>query len=197
VTGQNAAHGRAKVYALLARRLDAADVRMGDLMARVMRRWVAVAALPALAVAGCSSGGSKSGGDKPASQSTAPAQISVSGKVLITDGESVRQDDKAGTTCWTKGNSPVFAEVSPLDDIKDGAQVVVSDANGKTAGLGTLSSGRTTRTASGASGDFPDCEFTFIVSNVPSGQSFYGIKVGDHSKQVSAADINSPTITLP
>jgi hypothetical protein len=160
-------------------------------MARTMKRSIVAATLPMIILAGCSSGG----GDatpKPSAQT----RIDVSGKVLITNSQSRRDGDEAGTACFTSGNSTAFPEPSSLDDVKEGAQVVVSDASGKTVGIGALGGGTTTTAWSGTAGDFPDCQFTFTVPGVASGQSFYSIKVGDQSKQVSAAEIGSPTITL-
>lgn len=60
-----------------------------------------------------------------------------------------------------------------FDDIAEGAQVVVSDARGKTVGVGILQAG----TFTGGK-----CQFPFTVDAVPSGSRFYGIHVGNSNR---------------
>jgi hypothetical protein len=48
--------------------------------------------------------------------------------------------------------------------------------------------------AAGSQTDLPDCQFEFTVADVPAGESFYGVKIGELSKQVPGADIEAPTL---
>jgi hypothetical protein len=54
-------------------------------------------------------------------------------------------------------------------DITEGAQVLVTDASGKVIALGALGAGN----GSGGS----ECDFTFTVNNVPTGDGTYGVEV--------------------
>ena len=82
-----------------------------------------------------------------------------------------------------------------FNDITAGAQVVVSDATGKTVALGSLAGGMYDKNATGI--DIP-CTFPFTVTGVPSGQSFYGVEIEHRGKQqYTAAQLASPvTLTL-
>ena len=148
----------------------------------------------AVTLAACSSGAATPGHSSEATAT--PSPILVHGTVVLPGAASMRNTDTAGTECWSKGNSPMFPEPSSLDDVKEGAQVVITDATGATVATGTLSAGATTRAASGKDGDFPDCAFTFTASNVPPGKRFYGIKVGAHSQQVPQAALPSASVTF-
>lgn len=63
---------------------------------------------------------------------------------------------------------PVFQ--LPVLHITGGGAVTVTNADGKTIGLGSMSKGKTVGTA-----DL--CAFFFTVPGVPDGRSFYGIEV--------------------
>jgi hypothetical protein len=72
-----------------------------------------------------------------------------------------------------------------FDDIREGTQVVVTDAAGKTIALGQL-------TAGGRKGGV-GCMFLFVVENVPAGLDFYGIEVSHRGRvQYTAAQLAAP-----
>lgn len=158
-----------------------------------MRLPIVSVLLVSVALVACSSSAKPKASTPP---STSASTVTVAGTVTLVNGTSVRAADPAGSLCYTSGNSPIFPSASPFDDVKGGAQVVVTDASGKTLGIGTLGSGVTTRAAD-PNGDHPDCEFHFTVSGVPDGQSFYGVKVGAHSKQVAGSSIATAAVTFP
>jgi hypothetical protein len=57
-----------------------------------------------------------------------------------------------------------------LEDVQEGGEVVVSDASGKTLGIGQLSNP--------VHGGWGYCTLNWQVDNVPAGANFYGIEVG-------------------
>jgi hypothetical protein len=106
----------------------------------------------------------------------APATFTVSGTFKLVD-----EDANSETVC----NGP-----EGYTDITDGAEVVVSDASGKTLGIGMLSN----PSASGSD----TCNFTFTVKNVPAGKKFYGIEVTHRGtvKETEAAMKAGPALEL-
>ena len=81
------------------------------------------------------------------------------------------------------------------DDIDDGAQVVIEDAEGKTVGLGTLSAGRLTAPADATSTSMLEagCEFSFTAT-VESTSQFFGVRAGNESRgtvQYAKTDLTS------
>jgi len=155
-----------------------------------MRAWgIAVVVL----LAGCSSSttGSHTSGGSSASVA-APTTLTVSGSLALRG-----RIDFIGT-----GNGDILIDAQGncqgeggFNDIKAGAQVVVSDASGKTLALGSLAPGMYDTNATGI--DIP-CTFPFTVTGVPSGQSFYGVEIEHRGKQqYTAAQLASPvTLTL-
>lgn len=70
-------------------------------------------------------------------------------------------------------------------DLKEGAQVVISDAVGKTIAIGQL--------AAGVQDGVGGCRFTFRVTKVPGGQDFYGIEVTHRGRlQYTAEQMKKP-----
>lgn len=81
------------------------------------------------------------------------------------------------------------------DDLTPGAQVVVTDSGGKTAGVGTLELGKV-RADPELGEPFKVCEMPFEVTGVPEGDRFYGVEVGRRGKiQFDDAQLNT-TIRL-
>lgn len=106
---------------------------------------------------------------KPATTSS-PNAIPISGTVTLNDGFGVE-----GLPCSGEGG---------YGDIREGAQVVVTDAASKTLAVGALGPGR--RDAK------QDCEFAFSVT-APSGQQFYGLEISHRGRlQYSAAQVSKP-----
>ncbi|MEV0616179.1 hypothetical protein AB0I81_22890 [Nonomuraea sp. NPDC050404] len=72
-----------------------------------------------------------------------------------------------------------------FDDLREGAQVVVSDAAGKTIALGQLGAGSWKRGVG--------CIFLFTVADVPGGLDFYGVEVSHRGRvQYTAAQLAAP-----
>lgn len=158
-------------------------------------RAAALSFIAACLLAGCSSKASPS--SSSSTHTSAPSTVSVSGNVTVTGQFAITENGDA-TTCWTLGNSPLAQTLnssSPYDAVKEGAQVVVTDAAGKTLGIGQLGTGRAAVAANPA--EHFDCTFSFIVQGIPGGQSFYGVKVADQQpKQFAASSIGGVQIIL-
>jgi hypothetical protein len=72
-----------------------------------------------------------------------------------------------------------------FDDIHGGAQVVITDGDGKTLAVGRLADGR--RVAPTV------CAYDFAVDGVPDGEDFYGVEVSHRGKvQYPRADLDKP-----
>lgn len=71
--------------------------------------------------------------------------------------------------------------IGGYSDISTGAQVVVTDAAGKTIAVGTLGQGSTDNTPSKTSfgsTTYKRCVIPFTVAGIPTGEDFYGVQVG-------------------
>lgn len=78
-------------------------------------------------------------------------------------------------------------------DVRAGGQVVVTDQDGHTAGVGRLGGGR--MAAVDAASDSGDCRFSFAVSDVEGGRKHYAFHVGGSAReatQVSPDQLDSP-----
>ncbi|WP_320067855.1 hypothetical protein [Micromonospora sp. RTGN7] len=130
----------------------------------MIRPLLPAAALVALAaaLAGCAS--ASDAGQPAASATTAPANRGVAGALTL--------DDPAGFT-WSSDTGCVGT--GGYADIREGAQVVITDAAGATIGLGKLDQGKLDGTLPGRTADI--CKFTFHLASVPSGKGFYGVEV--------------------
>lgn len=81
---------------------------------------------------------------------------------------------------------------SGFDDIKAGAQVVITGPAGETVGVGQLEPGSTANDPD-LSGRYTHCRFLFTVTGVPAGKRFYGIAVGHRDPlQETEADLKRP-----
>lgn len=98
--------------------------------------------------------------------------VKVSGTLTLVDKDAYWSGNCAGTGGYS--------------DIREGAQVIVTDAAGKTVGVGALSKG------------VPDgstvCRFTLDVS-VPAGLGFYGVELGRRGS-VKYAEQDLDTVRL-
>jgi hypothetical protein len=80
------------------------------------------------------------------------------------------------------------------DDIRGGAQVTVTDPDGKVIALGKLDEGRATV---GSDQRATKCVFQFKVEGVPTGQGFYGVEVSHRGVlRDSEADIRSKQLNF-
>lgn len=91
--------------------------------------------------------------------------LTVSGSISV-PGERV---DGGWTECVAEDG---------YDDIAQGAQVTVTDQDGRVLAVSELDAGAM------PGGDSGRCLFTFTVSPVPSGQRLYGIHVGNDHRGV-------------
>lgn len=118
-----------------------------------------------------------------------PASLTVAGTITVSEGHTGTDPAKTpdvGDPCYTTDG---------YDDIRDGTQVVVSDAHGTTLAVGALSTGTVPAAVSyfGSSGP---CEFEFSLNDVPAGKKFYKVAVGHRGEQTySEAAVQQP-ITL-
>jgi len=90
-------------------------------------------------------------------------------------------------------NGPCLAAAG-LDDIRAGADVVVTDSSGKTIALGQLESGRLVADAEQPNAGW--CSFHFNVEDVPTDEQFYSLVVGSRDpKNLTREDLEG-TIEL-
>jgi hypothetical protein len=154
-----------------------------------MRTVIAVLAV-SIVLAACSNGGGKKTPATPA------APVTVHGTVLVV-GHNTERADKFGGVCWTGGNivPNILAAKTPFDDVKAGAQVVVTDSKGATLGIGRLGPGVALKPVSGD--EASDCRFPFTVASVKSGGAFYGVKVaGQDAVQFAGGKLPTAQVTL-
>lgn len=113
---------------------------------------------------------------RPESVTAVPtAALKVDGSVTVV-GQSPQVVTQDELTCQGGGG---------YDDIRQGAQVVVSDSAGKTVALGQLGAGSWKRGVG--------CIFLFTVADVPAGEKFYGLEVSHRGRvQYTAAQLAAP-----
>lgn len=101
-----------------------------------------------------------------------PAAVTITGTITVPGGDTVQGlEGGPGQTCRMGGG---------YDDIRQGAQVVVTDETGAVVALGALDSGVL---------DLPDaehwgtrkCAFPFTVQ-APTGRTFYGVEVSHRGR---------------
>lgn len=103
-----------------------------------------------------------------------PSPLTINGEVVL--------DVPFGS--MTAGDWPNCKGADSYADLVSGAQIVVTDAAGKTIGLGRLDAG--VRRERG-------CVFFFKVSGVPAGGEFYGVEVARRGRvQYTAAQLTYP-----
>lgn len=97
--------------------------------------------------------------------------MTVAGTISLDPNDMINN----GTTCFgQKGYA----------DLKVGAPVVVTDAAGKTIGMGTIDTGKEIGGA---------CWLTFKVKDVPKGSEFYGVTVSHRGTvQFTADEVKGP-----
>lgn len=106
----------------------------------------------------------------PAAPAAAQTMV-VSGTMALDDGFGVKDAPCSGDGGYS--------------DIREGAQVVITDASSATLAVGALRSGRRNSTG--------DCEFPFTVGGVPTGHQFYGIEISHRGRlQYPAAKLKTP-----
>ncbi|MCP2327604.1 hypothetical protein HDA40_006111 [Hamadaea flava] len=108
----------------------------------------------------------------------APTAFMLAGTMVLSPSEFGWTRDP--WNCWGRGG---------YDDIREGTQVVVTDADGKTVAVGQLGKGE-------PKAESTRCEFVFLIAAVPEGSQFYAVEVAHRGKvQYPRAELNS-AITL-
>lgn len=127
-----------------------------------------------LAVAGCSS--SEATG-KGSSAATASETLTAAGSIRVRVGG---MDERVeGAACNAADG---------YDDVAEGADVVVTDAQGATVGTAPLRAG----TLKFIDNTNVWCNFTFIVKDIPAGGKFYKLTAGQRDpKQLTESDLHS------
>lgn len=117
--------------------------------------------------------------DKP------PSKVAITGTLTIRGGESANGEH--GEPCEMRGG---------YKDIRQGAQVVVTDTASKTIAVGQLDGGRVDR-PDGTAYPSRKCVFSFALT-APAGHDFYGVEISHRGRvQYSADQIkNSLELTL-
>ena len=110
--------------------------------------------------------------------SAAPKTFTVEGAMNL----------ELGQFTWESSTSACWG-IRGYSDLAEGAQVVVTDPNGTTVGVGRLDIGSTQFKKSRAVG----CRLIFEVKGVPAGLGFYGIEVSDRGRvQFPEAELADP-----
>ena len=97
------------------------------------------------------------------------------GLLLVTSGCGASNFNASGTVgliAVDAAEDDCSAGIGGFDDIREGASVVISDAEGKRVALGSLQAG---------SGDGA-CLFAFDVADIPSGQGPYAVEVASRGE---------------
>lgn len=163
--------------------------RPGRLRRRGRRLTLVVLLAAVLEISGCSSGGGH-----PTSKSSS-ARFGIVGVVVLPGAGTTITYKGVGTRCLTLGNSPIVPSATAFDDVRRGAQVVVTDAAGTTLALGKLGAGVSQAV------DDPtekyDCRFPFTINGIPGGQSRYGVQVADQDAvRMTAAQMRATPVTV-
>lgn len=113
------------------------------------------------------------GSDEPAaesspSESAEPETFTVSGVFTLTDSRSVDFDYDTMSDCFG---------IDGYDDIAEGAQVTVRDADGSRVGSGALGEGRLDTFS-----DTAACSFRFMVYDVPVSEGIYTVEVASRGE---------------
>lgn len=125
-----------------------------------MKPWAALAL-----ICGLTACGGSVAAKSPASSS--PTTAVVSGTLTLRNPQqSLEWALSSGTGIGTCQGELGYADVAP------GAQVVLSDQDGKTLALTSLSNGKV-----GTGPGTPSCVFTFVFAAAPLGHPFYGIAI--------------------
>lgn len=113
-----------------------------------------------------------------AEPSFAPQPFSVSGFMTLELGKFVWDGAIGADRC---------AGYKGYDDIKSGTQVLITDPEGRTIGLGSLGDGLPRRDPDDIS-RVTECRFPFKVTGIPGGYQFYSIEIGRRGKLTYARD---------
>lgn len=147
---------------------------------RTIWPWIAAAAVitaGAIGVAYALASDGTDSADADPSPSPSPQTITVEGAVNL----------RLGQFTWESSTSACWG-IRGYSDLRDGAQVVVTDPDGTTVGVSRLEIGSTQFERSKAVG----CRLIFEVK-VPAGLGFYGIEVSDRGKvQYAEPDLSEP-----
>lgn len=88
-----------------------------------------------------------------------------------------------------KDGRPCSGAVAGLPNITEGAQVVVSDDEGRTIAVAELRNGQVVNTF--------DCAFNFRIEDVPAGKGFYSVVVADEAEKVVSEEDMQPYVVIP
>ena len=88
----------------------------------------------------------------------------------------INEDAVLDGTLTTDNGSPCLSD-DGYDDISSGAQVIITDAAGKTVGVGYLGHGK-------VADDGSTCKFSFAIKDITAGSKFYGVHVGNQNRGV-------------
>lgn len=145
-----------------------------------MNRYTAAIALTVTAVAaGCSN---------TTTPATTPTQLPLTITGHITAGYNLYSLDWQTGACFGTGAAAALTT---------GAQVTIADAANTTVAVGTLTDPQLMEADLVGSGDRSGfrkvgCRYTFAVTGVPAGHQFYGLHIGDQTRQVPASEAAAP-----
>jgi hypothetical protein len=87
--------------------------------------------------------------------------------------------DGAGAFVWGSPENPVCEGRDGFDDVRAGAQVVITDAAGATVAVGHLRDGLASYAVAGDQVLATACKFLVAIEGVLAGKGFYGVAVTD------------------
>lgn len=146
-----------------------------------------------LLLAACASETSTGVADTPTTATpSTPADFAVSGFVDVPVDETmtklVNPDMQDQGSCGVSDG---------YDDIRGGAQVIVTDAAGTTVALGNLDPGRVQTTDAEKTVANANCRFAFVITGIPAGSKFYGVEISKRGRvQYAAERLNGQTLEL-
>lgn len=109
---------------------------------------------------------------RPTSPAGGPTTLTASGTLVLQRGQFV----------WQSAADPRCEGLPVFSDLYPGAQVVVTDAAGKTVAVGALGPGRAGGiTTEGGLDRAMTCTMPFEVTGVPSGVGPYGVQLGQQA----------------
>jgi serine/threonine-protein kinase len=133
---------------------------------------IAAAAAGVLVLCAC-------GGDGRSGAEPEPGFFGVEGTIAVPSATHLRSGEKSAGFCRVKDG---------YEDLRTGASVVVTDAEGDVVGVGSLVD--VDRSAE-------ECRYSFEIANVPEGSAAYGVEVGSRGLvRYTRAELDDP-ILLP
>jgi len=124
--------------------------------------------------------------DGTSPSSPAASTVTVSGSLTL--------DLGSGNFTWVGDGDTSCSGRRGYEDVRSGAQITITNPDGKVLALGRLGYGRARGTEDGYA---DDCYFTFEVKDVPAGHGIYGVEISHRGRiQVKEAELQQVAMSL-